>query len=120
MRPEHQERPSIKIFIRPGHNREQVLQALCLGIEEEAIPFEAAEVSGQDAAALAWQASHASRLEVGLGLDHDRLVLHYAKLREDQPLFSIPARAPDYDIRAIGANAARLVKRLPLKPLGQQ
>ena len=57
---------------------------------------------------------------MGLGLDHDKLALHFGKLEADHPLFVISARSPEEQVRAIGANAARLVKKLPFKPLERQ
>ncbi len=117
MRLAEQERPTIKIYINPDHGRETTLRQLQFGIEEEAVPCEVIIADTKDAVALAWEASHASRLEVGLGLDSENLVLHYGKLDKEQPLFRIHARAQESDVRSIGANAARLVKRLPFKPL---
>lgn len=111
------ERPTIKIYISPGHGREETLRQLRYGMEEEAIPFEVITGTEQEAVALAWEASRASRLEVGLGLDHDLLVLHFGKLDRDKPLFKISARSPQTDVRALGANAARLVKKIPFKSL---
>lgn len=117
MLPLEMERPTIKIFVSAGHGREKALAELCYGIEEEAIPFEVTETAASGAVALAWEAGRASRLEVGVGLDSELLVLHFGKLKQDAPLFSIPARSPEQDLRALGANAARLVKKLPFKPL---
>lgn len=111
------ERPTIKIYVAPGYGREETLSQLRYGIEEEAIPFEVIPESGQGAVSLAWEASRASRLEVGLGLDNDLLVLHFGKLDRDKPVFQISARSPETDVRAMGANAARLVKKMPFKPL---
>lgn len=61
-----------------------------------------------------------SRLEVGIGLDRQALVLHYSKLEREQPLFRIPADSGTETVRALGANAARLVKKLPLKALDRR
>ena len=53
-------------------------------MEEEGIPWEAAAGTG-DALSLAWEAARSSRLEVGIGLDRQALVLHYSKLEREQP-----------------------------------
>ena len=111
------ERPSIKVFTCYNHGREDALRQLLYGIEEEGIPYEVLTHSGSAAVTLAWAACRESRLEVGLGVDNEHLVLHFGKLEADKPLFIIPARAPEEEVRALGANAARLVKRLPFKPL---
>ncbi|MBM6869429.1 glycerol dehydratase reactivase beta/small subunit family protein [Pseudoflavonifractor phocaeensis] len=117
MRPVEQERPTIKVFVASGYGRPATLLMLLHGIEEEGIPFQMLDEQKGDAVALAWEASHQSRLEVGVGLDHDTLALHYGKLKADQPLFTISARSPEEQVRAIGANAARLVKKMPFKPV---
>lgn len=117
MRPVEQERPTIKIYLSANSGRDATLRELLFGVEEESIPFELVETDSGDALSLAWEASKTSRLEVGLGLDRDNLVLHYSKLEKGQPLFRISARAPEEQVRSIGANAARLVKKLPFKPL---
>ncbi|MFQ9207679.1 MAG: glycerol dehydratase reactivase beta/small subunit family protein [Flavonifractor plautii] len=55
-----------------------------------------------------------------MGLDRQALVLHYSKLEREQPLFRIPANSGMETVRALGANAARLVKKLPLKALDRR
>ena len=72
---------------------------------------------GGHALELAWEAAKSSNLEVGIGADSQELVLHYNKLEMAQPLFRISAQAGAAQARALGANAARLVKKLPLKAL---
>ena len=98
---------------------QEVLRQLQYGMEEEGIPWEAAAGTG-DALSLAWEAARSSRLEVGIGLDRQALVLHYSKLEREQPLFRIPANSGMETVRALGANAARLVKKLPLKALDRR
>ena len=119
MRPVEMERPTIKVFVKADHGRKETLRQLVFGIEEEGIPCEVSEEAFPNAVSLAYQASQQSRLSVGLGLDRDTLVLHFSKLKESEPLFQISARSPEWDIRAMGSNAARLVKKLPFKPLAE-
>ena len=119
MRPVEMERPTIKVFIKSDYGRPETLRQLMYGIEEEGIPYEVTEEKFHDAVSLAWEASQQSRLSVGLGLDRDTLVLHFSKLKESEPLFQISARSPEWDIRAMGSNAARLVKKLPFKQVGE-
>lgn len=119
MRPVEMERPTIKVFTSADHGRQDALRQLQYGIEEEGLPYEVKIGSDEDAVDLAWDASRQSRLEVGLGLDSDTMVLHFGKLEASKPLFKIPARAPYEAVRAMGANAARLVKRLPFKPVNE-
>ena len=108
-------KPNVRVLISPDASP-AALRQLTYGMEEEGIPWEESTRQGMDALNLAWEAAQASRLEVGLGLDRQFVVLHYSKLGQDQPLYRVPARQMD-QVRAIGANAARLVKKLPLKPL---
>lgn len=108
-------KPNVRVLMSPDASP-AALRQLTYGMEEEGIPWEENTREGMDALALSWEAAQASRLEVGLGLDRQFVVLHYSKLQQDQPLYRVPARQMD-QVRAIGANAARLVKKLPLKPL---
>lgn len=110
-------KPTIHILTGPGASP-AVLRDVMLGLEEEGVPCEVAERPAGDALALAWEAAQASRLEVGIGLDGETLILHYDKLQPSSPLFQVSAQAGSETARALGANGARLVKRLPLKPLG--
>lgn len=112
-------KPTIHILYADGAS-EEVLRQIQFGMEEEGIPWEIATRSGVDASALAWEAAQASRLEVGVGLDAQSVVLHFSKLEAEQPLFQIPARSDVGLVRALGANAARLVKKLPLKSLDRR
>ena len=110
-----QERIKPTVHVRCAEDTPQeVLRQLQYGMEEEGIPWEAAAGTG-DALSLAWEAARSSRLEVGIGL-----VLHYSKLEREQPLFRIPANSGMETVRALGANAARLVKKLPLKALDRR
>lgn len=110
-----QARRTIKIYAFKGHGKDEALRQLEHGIEEEAVPYELIYSDEPGAINLSWQACNASHLEVGLGIDGQTIAMHYAKLEEGKPLFAVSARAPYDQIRAIGANAARLVKKLPFK-----
>lgn len=114
---QEQARRTIKIYAYKEHGRDEALRHLEHGIEEEAVPYELILSDEPDAKGLAWQACNASHLEVGLGIDGQTIAMHYAKLDSESPLFVLSARAPYDQIRAIGANAARLVKKLPFKML---
>lgn len=116
--------PAIYEQIRPAINlwsakdaSDAVLNELKLGMEEEGLPFEVEEGGNSDALSLGWEAAQSSRLEVGIGLDAQFVILHFAKLDREEPLYKISARSGLEKVRALGANAARLVKKQPLKPL---
>ena len=108
-------KPNVHILCSPDAS-DTTLRQVLYGLEEEGIPWESGTKEGADALALAWEAAQASRLEVGIGVDRQSVVLHFSKLEREQPLFRIPARSIG-QARVLGANAARLVKKMPLKPL---
>ncbi|WP_321972747.1 glycerol dehydratase reactivase beta/small subunit family protein [Paratractidigestivibacter sp.] len=107
-------KPDICVKCSPNHSAD-VLRTILLGMEEEGIPFHLAEEAQIDAMALAWEASEESRLDVGVGVDDKNVVLGFAKLKADKPLFVVPVSAGNEKVRDLGANAARLVKRMPFK-----
>ena len=120
MRQGTQSKPTIMIFASRDHGRAEALRQLLYGIEEESIPFEFYEKDTQVAEELAWEAAESSKLDVGIGFNSSNLVLCYEKMGEDRPLFVISSRSPEWQIRALGANAARLVKKLPFKSLDDE
>lgn len=109
-------KPTIKIFCAPDVDPLS-LKTVVLGIEEEHIPCEIENKNNSDVISLSFEASQGSRLGVGLGLNREYVALHHEKLNPSKPLFKISAQSVEDKLRAIGANAARLVKKLPFKPL---
>ncbi len=107
------EKPSVKVFYNQGLCESDFCEIL-YGIEEEGIPFELWGGPSSDATRMAYEAAQSSRLGVGVGVDAGEAVLHFEKLAPEQPLASVQVRDAA-KCRALGANAARLVKRLPLK-----
>jgi len=89
-------------------------EKVCRGIEEEGIPFEIRIDPERSTARLALKAALASRLDVGVGIGADRTVaVQHSKLDNETPLFTGSGDSADLDLRALGVNAARLVKGLP-------
>lgn len=113
--PQEIKKPTIHLFRHPSCDP-VLLREIKLGMEEEGIPW-AEETRDDGAVALAWDAARSANLEVGIGLDPQFMVLHYNKLKPDAPLFQIPTHSGATMARALGSNAARLVKKLPLKAL---
>ncbi len=109
-------KPAVKVF----YDCDQITQAdflnVLLGIEEEGIPYDVHAVHCNDVLKLAYDASMESRLGVGIGISKEGVVLQYEKLDKAAPLFKIKLYRTDL-FRKIGANAARLVKKLPFKDL---
>ena len=62
------------------------------------------------------EASLNSRLGVGVGISKEGIVLQHEKLDKAAPLFKIKLYQTEL-FRKIGANAARLVKKMPFKVL---
>lgn len=109
-------RPSIKVFYDCDHLSVSDFTNVLLGIEEEGIPYEVQQVHDSDVLELAYKASLDSRLGVGVGISKEGIVLQYEKLDKAAPLFKIKLYQKD-QYRNIGANAARLVKKMPFKPI---
>ena len=96
-------KPEIKVFHVRNAVPKDVITEILLGIEEEGLPYSVEEKDPDTALYLAYQASE--------------IVLHHIKLKEDEPLFSISAQNTEENYRSIGANAARVIKRMPFKAL---
>lgn len=108
-------KPTVHVLCSPDTPAD-ALKQLHYGLEEEGIPCETWTEADGDALSLAWKGSQTSRLGVGVGMDGQTVVLHISKLEQTRPLFRIPIRSVE-KVRILGSNAARLVKKLPLKPL---
>jgi hypothetical protein len=92
------------------------LREVRAGLEEEGVPCRVIAAVG-DAAAIAYAAACSSPVSVGVGLDADAVCLHLPQLPPERPLLHLPAVHGRERLRALGHNAARLVKGAPLKEL---
>ena len=110
-------KPSIHIYYNKNLNNRSRLKEILWGIEEEEIPYRIQEKEGTDATKLAYEACEKSVLGVGIGIDWENIVLHYVKLKKDKPLYEVSTNSSALFTRILGANAARLVKRIPFKTL---
>lgn len=110
------DKPSILIAVTTEDTFPTDLKPLLNGIEEEEIPVTTRMIDESTATERAYQAALASRLSVGLGFDDQEIVVHYKNLPAEQPLFRVN-RHDTARFRALGANAARLVKGVPFKSL---
>ena len=86
------------------------------GSRRKESPYDVQEVHESDVLELAYRASLDSRLGVGVGISKEGIVLQFEKLDKAAPLFRIKLYKREL-FRSIGANAARLVKKMPFKPL---
>lgn len=90
------------------------MEPILWGLEEEGIPFEIRESGDGAAREIARRNANGSPLDVGIALVDGEIVLHHHDLPE-KPLFSFEMRSVHpHDLRRLGMNAARLVKRQPL------
>lgn len=107
--------PAIHVYYSSMLNNSSFFNHLLYGIEEEGIPFELQEKQVHPALELGYQAALDSQLGVGIGIGNDgQMILHYTKLKKDEPLFQIE-QENTYKHGVLGANAARLVKGIPFK-----
>jgi len=110
------ERPAVWLWMLAPVS-ERSMNPVLWGLEEEGIPVRIQEFSAGSAHDLAGQAAQGSPLDVGIGLDeHERqAVLLHRDLIKEKPLFLL--QDDDFhpvQLRRLGTNAARLVKRQPL------
>jgi len=87
-----------------------------IGAEEEGVPTRSITLVQTDVVAAAYAAAQSSRIDVGVGVGVDRVVLHESHMPPHQPVLTFDLGAdPRRVCRRIGSNAARLVARLPLR-----
>ncbi|MDO5067298.1 MAG: glycerol dehydratase reactivase beta/small subunit family protein [Propionibacteriaceae bacterium] len=112
------ERPAVIVASHDGVPDTQ-LELLLLGLEEEGVPG-LVERSGElNPLVLARSAASSSRLGVGVGVALGYVVVTLEKLPERRPYLAHRlGNSPRAD-RIIGSNAARLVKRLPLRDVDE-
>ncbi|RLP10946.1 glycerol dehydratase reactivase beta/small subunit family protein [Propionibacterium australiense] len=113
MRPVEQERPTIGIRASSSASAE-IIEQIGFGMEEEGVPHLVTRGESSDAAVLAHEAALASRLGVGVGLSTRQIVITTEKLDPARPYITLDVDAARTHVRDMGANAARLVKRMPL------
>lgn len=108
------DRPTIRLHAHDAVAPE-ALTPLLLGIEEEGVPVEVHRHGQLNPLTLAHEAAVASRLGVGIGVALDFVVITTEKLPESRPYIAeFLGRSTARD-RIVGADAARIVKRSPLR-----
>lgn len=107
-------RPTLNVA---AHDRvsDAALTQVLLGIEEEGVPYLVQRSTELNPLGLAHDAAVSSRLGVGVGISLDYAVVTTDKLCEDRPYLAYHLGVSPEADRIIGSNAARLVKRLPLR-----
>ena len=105
-------RPSIYIYTNdPDH---VYMEEICAGIEEEGVLYTLIKRDETDASLLAYEAANDSMLGSGLGICGSHIVMQMKGLAKGDNVFSL-IRPDKAQCRAIGANSARAIKKLPFK-----
>jgi hypothetical protein len=109
-------KPAILILSDSSSAARGLTEPVLWGIEEEGVPYEIRKASNESATELAKQAANSSALNVGIAISEaGEIVLHHRDLAAGAPLFAFSAGSlQSRDLRRLGTNAARLVKRQPL------
>mgnify|MGYP001323693335 CR=1 FL=1 len=98
--------------------RNSSLNNVLWGIEEEGVPYILEKTSEKCSIKLSHKAAKESKLGVGIGIGNDSSIcLHYSKLNLDDYLFKINLNSNEEQLRAIGSNAARLIKGISFKEI---
>ncbi|SHE34733.1 glycerol dehydratase reactivase beta/small subunit family protein [Alkalibacter saccharofermentans] len=109
---------AIFVYISPEIHETPILNEVLWGIEEEEVPYNVETIDKKEATELGYQAAIASPLGVGVGFGEDGYIaLHSSNLKQDEPLLKFSFKEETHKVRALGANAARLVKGIPFKEL---
>lgn len=105
-------RPSIFIYTNTPDNG--MLREICAGIEEEGVFFEIFEKDSNSLDDLAFDAANDSMLGSGIGIKGNSVALQMKGVKKGKNVASL--EFPDDEAcRIIGANSARIIKKMPLK-----
>ena len=110
------QRPTIRLRLSDRIPEVRIAEVLH-GIEEEGVPVEVTHHPEQNPLVLAHDAGLESRLGIGIGVGLDFVVVTTGKVPAGRPFLGVDLHRADARGRAGGANAARLVKRMPLTDL---
>ena len=104
-------RPGIFIYSHQGDSG--ILREICAGIEEEGLFYEIIDKQGS-IDELAYQASAESMLGCGIGIIKNKVAMQMQPLPQGNHIFAVENPSPEQS-RALGANSARGVKRMPFR-----
>lgn len=113
------DRPTIRLRLNDRVDEARIAEVLH-GIEEEGVPVEVTSHAELNPLVLAHEASLESRLGIGIGISLDHVVITTEKLPSDRPYLAAVLNTSQTIDRRAGANAARLVKRMPLSDLSAE
>ena len=86
------------------------------GIEEEGLPYKLIETQNDFVYEQADQAANSSALDVGIGLSSKKIAIRNSRFEKGVYLFDHQISDIE-DLKAYGANAARLIKGVPFKKI---
>ena len=104
-------RPSILIYA--DNADEDYLRELCAGIEEEGVLYQVIPAQGE-LDTLAHRAAEESMLGSGIGISGCRIAMQMRPLPEGRNVFELN-QPRFWQCRALGANSARAIKKMPFK-----
>ncbi|MBK1624071.1 glycerol dehydratase reactivase beta/small subunit family protein [Afifella marina] len=111
---EKSERPTINVAVVRGA-APSLYDWVLIGAEEEGVPTKLAEAASGDVVDAAYAAAISSRIDIGVAIGADAIVLHERHMPPEKPVLTIPYEGKSEAVcRRAGANAARMVARLPL------
>lgn len=114
-----EEMPSIIVCLK--NPEESFVREITAGIEEEGIPYKKVtqeNMNQKNMLETIHLCSQKSRIGIAIGVLGKRVILHYVKLKESEPIMDRELSAYDSEnCRKIGCNAARLYKVMPFKDL---
>lgn len=104
-------RPAILLYVNEADP--DLLREVCAGIEEEGVLWELLSAD-QELDTLAYRAAEESMLGSGIGIQGRRLAMQMRPLPKGRNVFEL--NDPHFwQCRALGANSARAVKKMPFK-----
>lgn len=107
------ERPSITLLAQREISQEALTHVL-FGAEEEGVPITVSQTDSRDTFAIAHEAATQALLDIGIGISGHMAIITSRRLPQNRPYLITGFGVDTLADRAIGANAARLVKRTPL------
>ena len=106
------QRPSIFIYTKGSDP--QYIKQICAGIEEEGVFYEIFEKNSSDVSQLAYDAANESMMGSGIGVSGDKVALMMKGVVKGNNVEFYRKASPE-ECRRIGANSARIIKKMPLK-----
>jgi hypothetical protein len=107
-------KPTILIYTaKPDMN---LLKEICAGIEEEGVLLQVVLQEDMDIDCLSFEAANDSILGAGIGISHIKIALSLRLHPKEKPIFKLE-NPTIIQARNLGINAARVVKRMPLKDI---